>query len=207
MSPTRRSSCSASTLDCSVQLTCSSPSAAVSFPARDRRASHKSAWSDSDFFSVSAALSWACNAATFSCTLARFAFFSSSAAFASLNWRLASATFAFLGSTIFTTSAYTSIARHHMHSPLAALETLPTESAVNSGISMYFFSDFSLFGSMLSLSKVSSWSMKSDSPSSFLAVSQSGFLPKRMQHASIVVWTRAGGLEKDLTSVMSPLVS
>mmetsp|Transcript_31434 Transcript_31434/g.79786 ORF Transcript_31434/g.79786 Transcript_31434/m.79786 type:complete len:215 (-) Transcript_31434:1519-2163(-) len=99
------------------------------------------------------------------------------------------------------------MAPHHMQRPLAARDTRPTTSGLKSSMAMYFARALSLFGSMLSLSKLSSCSIKSPSPRSFLLASQSGFLPSSTHTASIVVCTKGGGLAKDLTSVMSPLVS
>mmetsp|Transcript_48483 Transcript_48483/g.115378 ORF Transcript_48483/g.115378 Transcript_48483/m.115378 type:complete len:217 (+) Transcript_48483:595-1245(+) len=93
-----------------------------------------------------------------------------------------------------------------MQRPFAARDTFPTDSEVKSSIAAYLARPLSRFASMLSLSKLRSWSIKSPSPRSFLLVSQSALRPRRVQTASIVVCTSGGGFANDLTSVMSPLV-
>mmetsp|Transcript_31637 Transcript_31637/g.57464 ORF Transcript_31637/g.57464 Transcript_31637/m.57464 type:complete len:228 (+) Transcript_31637:1875-2558(+) len=99
------------------------------------------------------------------------------------------------------------MARTHMQRLLAALDCLATPSGVKLGSSMYFCSFLIVASDMLSLSNSSRLRMKDESLSTFLAVSQSGFSFFKMQTASMVSWTRGGGLGKDLISTMSFLLS
>mmetsp|Transcript_13740 Transcript_13740/g.31829 ORF Transcript_13740/g.31829 Transcript_13740/m.31829 type:complete len:239 (-) Transcript_13740:1248-1964(-) len=191
----------------SPQRTASSPKALVSTPARASLFSQSSACSRSPCCSSCAALSCAWSSATLASTSASWACFTPRVACASCSVLFASARRAFLGSTSLATRAYTSMAIVHMHMPLAALDTLPTCSALYSGSERYFCSVLSDLAVILSLSKVISRLRKPPSPSCFLAVSQSLFSPRSAITASIVVCTSGGGLENDLISVISPLVS
>mmetsp|Transcript_3567 Transcript_3567/g.14854 ORF Transcript_3567/g.14854 Transcript_3567/m.14854 type:complete len:269 (+) Transcript_3567:458-1264(+) len=115
----------------------------------------------------------------------------------------ASLSLAFLGSMVLATESYLCMARTHMQRLLAALEVLATVSGSNSTSRMYLVILRMILGSMLSLSYVRSESRNFMSPSSFLASSQEGLAPSRMQTASITLATSAGGFAKDLTSWMS----
>mmetsp|Transcript_66590 Transcript_66590/g.210830 ORF Transcript_66590/g.210830 Transcript_66590/m.210830 type:complete len:316 (-) Transcript_66590:363-1310(-) len=191
----------------SVHRTASSPSALVSLPARLRRAVARSACSCRLCCSSSASLSCFCRAATLSSTACSSACFAARLACAVSSSACASRSTLRLGSTTLTTLAYESMARAHMHRLLAALDCLATVSGSNWGSPMYLASCLSTLSGMLSVSYSISRLMKFMSLSSFFALSQSGFSPQRMHTASMVICTSAGGLAKDLISVMSPLLS
>ena len=78
--------------------------------------------------------------------------FSLSMACESASCFCAAKSFAFFGSTVLATRAYVSIARTHMQSDLAAVDTLPTISGRNFSFFMYFWMFLIFFSSMLSLS-------------------------------------------------------
>mmetsp|Transcript_42578 Transcript_42578/g.108999 ORF Transcript_42578/g.108999 Transcript_42578/m.108999 type:complete len:337 (-) Transcript_42578:210-1220(-) len=205
-SPT--SSCIASPSESAVccHRTPSSASALVSLPARSSRFFVMSASSLRSFCSRCAVASCCCSCSTLATTAASAPCFSCSASLASRRVASASRSLARLGSTTLATSWYTSIARAHMHRLLAALDCLATTSGVNCGSSEYFLSLRITASGMLSLSNSIRLRMKLESPSSFLAVSQSGFSCRRMHTASMVICTSGGGLANDLISTMSFLL-
>lgn len=108
-----------------------------------------------------------------------------------------------LGSTVFTTLAYRSIARTHKHIDLHALEVFSTVSGTNRGFSTYFFNFFKMDSDMLSLSYSIIFFINPGSPSSVFALGQSGRTLNSRHIASITVSTRSGGLLNTRTSAIS----
>mmetsp|Transcript_24000 Transcript_24000/g.78086 ORF Transcript_24000/g.78086 Transcript_24000/m.78086 type:complete len:227 (-) Transcript_24000:1255-1935(-) len=114
----------------SFQRTCSSARPVVSFSARARRFSVRSAWSCKFFCSAWAASSCALSAATRSITSLSASCFSLSVAFAAASCDSASRSAARFGSTTFATLEYVSMARLHMHRLIAAFDWRATVSGV-----------------------------------------------------------------------------
>mmetsp|Transcript_2035 Transcript_2035/g.5105 ORF Transcript_2035/g.5105 Transcript_2035/m.5105 type:complete len:254 (-) Transcript_2035:196-957(-) len=88
--------------------------------------------------------------------------------------RMAACTFARLGATSLAMRPYTSMARTHMHSDLAALDTAPTVSGSNSGLVVNLLTLLSSESTSWSLSKLMRRLRKFGSPSCFLASFQEG---------------------------------
>mmetsp|Transcript_22101 Transcript_22101/g.55726 ORF Transcript_22101/g.55726 Transcript_22101/m.55726 type:complete len:219 (-) Transcript_22101:1052-1708(-) len=209
MLPTRKPTAFSNTVDRFSQATASLPSPFRSSSARPSFTSQVSASFTSCSALRLAANSFCRRAATLSVTTfsSPFAFCSAASLVAAAS--SAPASFAFFGSISLLTRPYTSIARTHMHSDIAAADTFFTTSGWKSSLFVYFciFSVFFLSFASASLSYVFRSSKKVDLFISFFAESQFSFSPMSRQTACKTTSTRGGGLAKDLISVMSFLSS
>eukprot|EP01136_Pigoraptor_vietnamica_P039274 Opistho-1_new@9860 len=198
-----RSSCAT----VSAQRVRSSASAVVSFEARSCFLLVSSMRSASCSFaarlcsycerSSSRRLRTTASASCFSLSVSRA--FSRNTCACSRRWRL--------GSTTLKTLAYLSSASTHMHIERHATEIFPTTSGVNCGLSTYFFSLPSTAVGMRLLSNPMRRLRKPLSPSTVLAVAQSGFSCSSTHTASITVMTISGGFVYTRISAMSDLSS